>query len=93
MSRISGNEYLGRNLSRNGLAERIPLIERWAGGCTFRELVDEFDMAEGDLIRIFRQAIDVLEQVKRATDNEEFKDKLSQAVNMLDREVVSVSFE
>jgi len=91
-SSLSGNEYLGRNLSRNGLAQRIPLIETWARGCTFKELVEDFDMAEGDLIRIFRQAIDVLEQVKRATDNEEFKSKLGQTIYMLDREVVSVSF-
>lgn len=92
-SDLSGNEYLARNLNRNGLAQRTPIIEKWAQGCTFKELVDEFDMAEGDLIRIFRQAIDVLEQVKRATDNEEFKTKLNLSVNMLDREVVSVTFD
>jgi superfamily II RNA helicase len=92
-SGISDNKFLDRNLSRNGLAQRIPIIEKWARGCTFKELVNDFDKAEGDLIRIFRQAIDVLEQVKRATDKEEFKSKLNQAVNMLDREVVSVTFD
>ncbi len=91
-SKLGGNEYLARNLSRNGLAERIPLIEAWARGWTFKELVDDFDMAEGDLIRVFRQTIDVLEQVKRATDNEDLQNKLSLSVNMLDRDVVSVSF-
>jgi superfamily II RNA helicase len=92
-SSIADNKFLARNLSRNGLAQRIPIIEKWARGCMFKELVNDFDMAEGDLIRIFRQAIDVLEQVKRATDNEEIKNKLTLAVNMLDREVVSVTFD
>jgi len=93
LSHISNNNYLARNLSRNGLAQRTPIIEKWAHGCTFKELVNEFDMAEGDLIRMFRQAIDVLEQVKRATNKEDFKQKLGQAIYMLDREVVSVSFD
>ena len=90
---ISGNGYLGRNLSRNGLAIRIPIIEKWAGGAHFKTLVKEFEMAEGDLIRLFRQTIDVLEQIKRATDDEELKGKLNKAITMLDREVVSVSFD
>ncbi len=90
---FSNNNYLMRNLSLNGLALRIPVIEYWAHGWTFQELVEEFEMAEGDLIRIFRQTIDVLEQVKRATEHHELKDKISEAVTMLDKEVVSVTFE
>ena len=90
---INNNDYLMRNLNLNGLALRIPVIEKWARGWTFKELVEEYDVAEGDLIRIFRQTIDVMEQVKRATAHNELKDKLSEACTMLDKEIVSVNFE
>ena len=82
-----------RNLSLNGLAMRIPLVEQWASGSSFSQLVLEHNLAEGDIIRIFRQAIDVMEQVRRATDSEALKDKLTGAINLLDKEVVAVSFE
>lgn len=93
MESINDNSFLYRNLNMNGLALRIPVIERWAHGWTFKELVEEYEVAEGDLIRIFRQAIDVMEQVKRATSHPELKDKLSMACIMLDKEVVAVRFE
>ena len=93
MGSIGNNDFLMRNLNLNGLALRIPIIEKWAHGWTFKDLVEEYEMAEGDLIRIFRQTIDVMEQVKRATSHGEFKDKLSLACTMLDKEVVSVKFE
>ncbi len=93
VSSISKNDYLMRNLSLNGMASRIPIVESWSRGWTFAELVDEYELAEGDLIRLFRQAIDVLEQVKRATDQEELKDKISLAISMVDKDVVSVTFD
>lgn len=97
MSSIQGNGYLGRNLSRKGLATRIPIVEKWFGGANFKTIVDEFELAEGDLIRIFRQTIDVLEQIKRAARDEggreDLIDKIDRAIQMMDREVVAVSFD
>ncbi len=92
MSSIEGNAFLMRNFSIFGLSARIPLVEAWAYGDTFAQLVLDYDLPEGDIIRIFRQTIDVLEQVRRATDNEELKDKLNQAIHLLDKDVVSVTF-
>jgi len=80
-------------LSFYGLALRIPLVEQWAGGVSFSQLVMDHNLAEGAIIRIFRQAIDVMEQVRRATDSESLKEKLTGSISLLDREVVSVSFE
>ena len=93
LDKIESNQYLMRNLSLNGLAMRIPLVEQWASGVSFSEIVIEHNLAEGDIIRIFRQAIDVMEQVRRATDSEPLRDKLTGSINLLDKEVVAVSFE
>lgn len=92
MKGLEGNQFLMRNLSIFGLATRIPLVEAWARGQDFARLVEDFDLPEGDIIRIFRQSIDVLDQVRRATDQEALKDKITQAINMLDKDVVSVTF-
>ena len=93
LDKIQSNQYLMRNLSLNGLAMRIPMVEQWAQGASFSQLVNDYNLAEGDIIRIFRQAIDVMEQVRRATNSEPLRDKLTDAINLLDKEVVAVSFE
>lgn len=90
---IESNKYLMRNLSLNGLAMRLPLVQQWAEGQSFSQLVIDHNLAEGDIIRIFRQAIDVMEQVRRATDSEPLREKLTGAIHLLDKEVVAVSFE
>jgi superfamily II RNA helicase len=92
MSSLERNQFLMRNMSIFGLAARIPLVEAWARNETFARLVIDFDLPEGDIIRIFRQSIDVLEQVRRATDQEALKDKVNQAIRLLDKDVVSVTF-
>lgn len=92
MSSLEENPFLMRNLSSFGLAARIPLVEAWAEGENFSQLVIDYELSEGDIIRIFRQAIDLLEQVRRATGEEALKEKASGAIRLLDRDVVSVTF-
>ncbi|MBA3046267.1 MAG: DEAD/DEAH box helicase [Candidatus Thermoplasmatota archaeon] len=92
MSSLEGNPFLMRNLSIFGLSARIPLVEAWCRGESFSQLVIDFGLPEGDIIRIFRQTIDVLEQVRRATDQELLKQKASEAMRLLDKDVVSVTF-
>ena len=92
MSSFEGNQFLMRNLSIFGLSARIPMIEAWGRGQNFAQLVLDFDLPEGDIIRIFRQSIDVLEQVRRATDQETLKQKAGEAIRLLDKDVVSVTF-
>jgi len=92
MSSLEGNDFLMRNLSIYGLSARIPLVEAWARGESFAQLVLDYDLPEGDIIRIFPQSIDVLEQVRRATDQELLKQKAGEAIRLLDKDVVSVTF-
>jgi superfamily II RNA helicase len=92
MSSIEKDQFLMRNLSIFGLAARTPLVEAWARGEPFANLVEDYELPEGDIIRIFRQAIDVLEQVRRATDQPQLEEKLVRAMGLLDKDVVSVTF-
>jgi superfamily II RNA helicase len=62
----------------------------WAAGADFEQLSVSFpDFAEGDMIRQFRQIIDLLRQLKRAMKNDEFtRDKLNTCTELINRDVV-----
>ena len=64
----------------------------WAKGATFTELTDLTNILEGDVIRMFRQAIDMFNQIKKASDNEKLRHKVNSCVGMIKREFVDVEF-
>lgn len=39
-----------------------PLIEMWATGSEWDDIIDQVDMGEGDIVRCFKRVIDVLRQ-------------------------------
>ena len=39
-----------------------PLIELWATGSEWDDIIDQIDMGEGDIVRCFKRVIDVLRQ-------------------------------
>lgn len=39
-----------------------PLIEMWVNGAEWDSIIDEIDMGEGDVVRIFKRVVDVLRQ-------------------------------
>lgn len=39
------------------------LVEAWAAGVTWKELMDDIEMDEGDVARLLRRSIDLLAQV------------------------------
>ena len=45
------------------------LVEAWAAGVTWKELMDDSEMDEGDVARLLRRSIDLLAQVKSRMTN------------------------
>ena len=39
-----------------------PLIEMWVNGAEWQSIIDEVDIGEGDIVRIFKRTVDVLRQ-------------------------------
>ena len=39
-----------------------PLIEMWATGSEWDDIIDQVDMGEGDIVRCFKRVVDVLRQ-------------------------------
>lgn len=40
-----------------------PLIEMWVNGAEWQSIIDEVDIGEGDIVRIFKRTVDVLRQL------------------------------
>jgi superfamily II RNA helicase len=45
------------------------LVEAWAAGVTWKDLMDDSEMDEGDVARLLRRSIDLLAQVKSHMTN------------------------
>ena len=65
---------------------------KWYHGGDFTELLEYTSMSEGDIVRLIRQILDLLQQVKHATMNEGLKEKLRTIQDKIDRDVIEVRF-
>lgn len=90
---INDSKYIMRNLNIQGLNNIIPSVETWMAGGRFKDVMEHSNLDEGDIIRIFRQTIDLFEQVIRATEDPELEDKVEEVLRMMDRGAVAVDFE
>lgn len=66
------------------------IIRSWSNGCEFPHLMKKCNLQEGDLIRLFRQIIDRLQQIKKAES--QLTDKLTRCIKRIDRDVVKIEF-
>ncbi|HOY66756.1 MAG TPA: DEAD/DEAH box helicase [Candidatus Ozemobacteraceae bacterium] len=68
-----------------GLAD---IMCAWSKGVAFTEISQMTDVPEGDLIRAFRQAIDVIRQVREATDDRSLREKFDACLDAINRDIV-----
>ena len=55
-------------------------------------LLELSNLLEGDIIRLFRQIIDILRQMKKAANEPELISRIEDCISKIDRDVVSVEF-
>ncbi|XP_059655972.1 DExH-box ATP-dependent RNA helicase DExH15 chloroplastic [Cornus florida] len=66
------------------------MVEAWASGLTWRELMMDCAMDEGDLARLFRRTIDLLAQVPKLPDIDSLlQSNAMTALNIMDRPPIS----
>lgn len=64
------------------------VMYEWSRGATFEEIMAMTDVSEGDLIRNFRQAIDLLRQIRDAAEDRSLRDKLDECLHYINRDIV-----
>jgi superfamily II RNA helicase len=68
------------------------LVGSWSEGSDFEELLSLTMISEGDIIRLFRRVIDMIEQIRNATMDFELKERLYKCKKKIDRGLVAVEF-
>ena len=58
-----------------------PLIEMWVNGAEWQSIIDEVDIGEGDIVRVFKRTVDVLRQLCTI-------DNISEALVFIAREAI-----
>jgi ATP-dependent RNA helicase DOB1 len=82
---------------RYKVEELIPVLDdklsaamlAWSEGCDFEELHQYTDISDGDIVRAFRSAIDLLRQMRRVlVGHEDLRAKISRCIAKINRDVV-----
>jgi superfamily II RNA helicase len=90
--KLPQNSIVQKEFNINNLRDIWQLVSNWTSGCSFEELVQMSNQQEGDYIRFFRQIIDRLHQIKKATDDLGLEEKITNCMNLIYRDVIRFEF-
>jgi len=88
--RISENKYVFSHLNKLSLKRMMAIVETWAMGGSFSLVLELTNYQEGDVVRLFRRMIDMIQQIMHATSNDELRDTLGECRRIIDHGLVSV---
>ncbi|MFO7711100.1 MAG: DEAD/DEAH box helicase [Candidatus Woesearchaeota archaeon] len=92
IKKLFTNKYLAKQINPRQVKNLAPIINDWMDGCEFADLLTLSNLEEGDYIRIFRQVIDYMRQIKKGTKDEELIDRINYSLDKIDRDVIKVEF-
>ena len=94
MKLIHQNDFLSKKLKPIALQKLNRIVTLWCTDGKFTDLLVHCNLAEGDIIRLFRQIIDVLRQIKgsllTSDPNNDLIGKINEALKRIDRDVVAI---
>jgi len=82
------NKHFFRKLNKLSLKRMMGIITVWSRKESFQEVLSLTSFREGDLIRLFRRIIDMLQQIKRATNDDDLIGRINECIELLDRDLV-----
>ncbi|HII71349.1 TPA: DEAD/DEAH box helicase, partial [Candidatus Woesearchaeota archaeon] len=88
---LKRDSYAFRTINKAAIKRLAFIVWKWASGCEFQEMMQYTNLLEGDLIRLFRQCIDLMKQVKsaaRAADKDELVTRMDSCIDSIKREFV-----
>jgi superfamily II RNA helicase len=92
MDVVSLNRIVYDDIKNLSVKRLSLLIRRWCQGCQFKELLEICNLAEGDVIRMFRNILDMASQIRHAGIDPQVTASMKNIRSMIDRDVVKVSF-
>ena len=67
MDKLKQNHHFFKKLHKLSLKRMMTLIKTWAEGDEFEELLSLSTYREGDIVRLFRRIIDMIQQIMHAS--------------------------
>ncbi|MBU0758028.1 MAG: DEAD/DEAH box helicase [Nanoarchaeota archaeon] len=68
------------------------LVIGFSQGKDFQDIMDMTNLQEGDVIRLFRRTMDLLRQIRNATEDYDLRDKVGLCIHKLNRPPVKAEF-
>ncbi len=87
---VSKNHFLFKKINVTVFNGLYPIISHWYYGGDFVKMMEYSNLLEGDYIRLFRQCIDMLKQIRRATTDYDIIQTVDRCSAKIDRDVVKV---
>jgi len=84
-NKLRKREYLAKEKKFENLDLMTALIQPVYQGQTFFELIDNTNLLEGDIIRIFAQINDRIGQIKKATTDHKLSNKMDNCQGIIDK--------
>jgi superfamily II RNA helicase len=82
------NPHFFKKLNRLSLKRMMAIVETWAEKGSFHDVLELTSYREGDVVRLFRRIIDMLQQIIRATKDEDLALRLETCIELIDRDLV-----
>jgi superfamily II RNA helicase len=94
VKRLSQNQFLEKKVKKIAIRKMHKIVNMWLNNAPFEKLLDVCNLAEGDIIRLFRQIIDMSKQIlgslKYMQEQDELQHKLSQLIDAIDRDLIAI---
>ncbi len=87
---LSKNTFLFKKINVGVFKGLHSLINHWYSGKDFVKMMELTNMLEGDYIRLFRQCIDMMKQIRRASGDYDLVQRMDRCTAKIDRDVVKV---
>lgn len=86
------NPILDRKLNKLAIRDLWYVIKHWVEGGDFEDLMQMSNYQEGDYIRMFRQIVDHMNQLRKATRDMEFEQRICGCMNKIYRDIIKFEF-
>ncbi|MFT4304034.1 MAG: DEAD/DEAH box helicase [Candidatus Woesearchaeota archaeon] len=90
--KVVQNRIIEKDLNIKAIRDLWKSVSTWANGSDFEDLSELSEYQEGDYIRLFRQMVDCMNQIRKATEDRELEQKIVNCMNRIYRDVVKFEF-
>jgi len=89
--KLRDDEFLYNKINKKALYRLFSMVYLWSNKAEFSEIMTYTNQQEGDVIRHFKQIIDFLRQIRRATEDFELASVIDQARLLIDRDIINMT--